>query len=148
MGAETARTSRRFTVVTTTPAPTIPASTATLQRTAAGISLLIAALYGLIWAGALTVVTEAEPGELGILGVAGLVFLALAALLWRFANRALWIGATVLQVGMIWMYVAIGAERDPAFEVWGLTIRVAQVALIGVLTALAVRATRRRRHEP
>ncbi len=130
-------------MATTTPVST--AQTVALQRIAAGISLLIAVLYGLIWAGVLTVVTEAEVGELGILGIAGLVFLALAALLWRFASRILWVATAVLQVGMIWMYVAIGAERDPAFEVWGITIRVAQVALIGVLIALIVRTTRQRK---
>lgn len=120
-------------------------TTAFLRRAAAGLSVVIAVLYGLIWAGVLSVVTEAEVGELGILGVAGLVFLALAVLLWRFASRVLWVGAVVLQLAMIWMYVVIGAERVPAFEVWGITIRVAQVALIAVLVALFVRATRQRR---
>jgi len=121
-------------------------STATLRHTAAGISLLIAVLYGLIWAGVLSVVTDAEPGELGILGVAGVVFVALAALLWWSASRVLWLGTAILQVLMIWMYIAIGAERDPAFELWGISIRVAQVALIGVLVALLLRSTRGRRH--
>jgi hypothetical protein len=129
-------------VTTTSHATTASDGTTVLQRTAAGISTLIAVLYGLIWADVLTVVTDAEPGELGILGVAGVVFLVLAALLWRFASRVLWVGATILQALMIWMYVAVGAERDPAFEVWGISIRVAQVALIGVLVALLVRRTR------
>lgn len=133
-------------MATTASAPTTPSTTAPLQRTAAGISLVIAVLYGLIWAGVLTVVAEAEVGELGILGIAGLMFLALAALLWRFASRVLWVATAVLQVGMIWMYVAIGSEREPAFEVWGITIRIAQVALLGVLSARFVRATRQRRH--
>ncbi len=132
-------------MATATHAPTASDSTATLRRTAAGIAALIALLYGLIWAGVLTVGTDAEAGELGILGVAGVVFLVLAALLWRYANRVLWVGTAVLQALMIWMYVVVGAERDPAFEVWGISIRVAQVALIGVLVALLVRSTRHRR---
>ena len=131
--------------MTTVIEPTTTDGTTTLRRTAAGIAALIALLYGLIWTGVLSVVTEAEAGELGILGVAGVVFLVLAALLWRFASRVLWIGTAVLQVLMIWMYVAIGAEREPAFEVWGISIRVAQVALIGVLIALVVRRTREAR---
>ncbi len=121
-------------------------STATLRHTAAGISLLIAVLYGLIWSGVVDVVRDAEPGELGILGVAGVVFVALAALLWWSTSRLLWLGTATLQVLMIWMYIAIGAERDPAFEVWGISIRVAQVVLIGVLIALLVRSVRARRH--
>lgn len=40
--------------------------------------------------------------------------------------------------------VTLGSERDPAFELWGLSIRVAQVALIGVLVALLVRSARQR----
>ncbi len=127
-------------------ATTAPDSTATLQHAAAGIATLIAVLYGLIWAGVLPVVTEAEPGELGILGFAGVVFLVLAALLWRLKSRVLWVGTAVVQVPMIWMYVVIGAEREPAFEIWGISIRVAQVALIGVLIALVVRATNQRRN--
>ena len=134
-------------MTTATHAPTVSESTATLQRTAAGIAALIALVYGLIWAGVLTVAADAEPGELGILGVAGLVFLVLAALLWRLSSRVLWIGAAFLQALMIWMYVVVGAERDPAFEVWGISIRVAQVALIGVLVTLLVRTTRHRRDE-
>jgi hypothetical protein len=129
-------------------ATTTSDGTRVLRRTAAGISVLIAVLYGLIWAGVLTVVAESEVGELGILGVAGVVFLVLAALLWRFASRVLWAGAAILQALMIWMYVAIGAERDPAFEVWGISIRVLQVALIGVLVALLVHRARERRDEP
>ena len=80
-------------------------STATLRHTAAGISLLIAVLYGLIWSGVLDVVPGAEPGELGILGVAG-------------------------------------------FELWGISIRVVQVALIGVLIALLARSRCDRRQGP
>jgi glucose dehydrogenase len=135
-------------IVTTLIQSTTNIGTRGLQRTAAGICVLIAALYGLIWAGALTVVTESEPGELGILGVAGVVFLVLAALLWRFASRVLWLGTTILQALMIWMYVVIGAERVPPFEFWGISIRVAQVALIGVLITLLVRSMRHRRDGP
>ncbi len=132
-------------MATTTHRPSTPERTVLLQRTAAGIAVFIAVLYGLIWAGALTVVDQAEVGDLGILGVAGVVFLVLAALLWRFASRVLWLGTAVLQAVMIWMYVVISAERDPPFEVWGISIRVAQVALIGVLVTLLVQGTRRGR---
>jgi hypothetical protein len=115
-----------------------------LRWAAAGLCLAIAAIYGLIWSGAVSVVVDAEPGELGILGFAGAVFLVLAGLLWRFANRALWAAVTALQLLVIWMYIAVGAEREPAFELWGISIRVLQVALIGVLVTLLVGAWRGR----
>lgn len=119
--------------------------TARLRCVAAGLAALIAVFYGLIWAGVLSVVTEAESGELGILGFAGLVFLGLAVLLWRWRHRVVWVGAALLQVLVIWMYVVVGAERDPAFEVWGISIRVAQVTLLGVLVTLVVWDKRERR---
>jgi hypothetical protein len=133
-------------MATTTHRPPTPARTILLQRTAAGIAAFVAVLYGLIWAGVLDVVDHAEVGELGILGVAGVVFLVLAALLWRFASRVLWLGTAVLQALTIWMYVAISAEREPPFEVWGISIRVAQLALISVLVTLLVQGTRRGGH--
>ncbi|MFP4636118.1 MAG: hypothetical protein ACLFRD_09670 [Nitriliruptoraceae bacterium] len=135
-------------MATTGHATTAPDRTTTLRRVAAGIAALIAVTYGLIWTGVLSVVIEAEPGELGVLGFAGAVFLVLAALLWRFAGRLLWAGTAVLQALVIWMYVVVGAERDPAFETWGISIRVAQVALIGVLVALLVRSPRSPKDEP
>ena len=116
-----------------------------LQRAAAGLCLTIAVVYGLIWSGAVTVVADAEPGELGVLGVAGLVFLVLAAVLWRFSHWALWGAVALFQLPIIAMYLAIGRERDPAFEFWGIWIRVLQLALIGVLVTLVVGALRARR---
>jgi hypothetical protein len=118
-----------------------------LRRAAAGICLAIAGIYGLIWTGAVQVVADAEPGDLGILGFAGVVFLVLAGLLWRFASRALWAAVAVLQMLTIWMYVVVGAEREPAFDFWGISIRVLQVALIGVLVTMLVSSWRERRRQ-
>jgi hypothetical protein len=49
-----------------------------------------------------------------------------------------------MQVMVIAMYVAIAPERDPSFEIWGITLRVLQVAMIVVLVTLLVRAARGR----
>jgi hypothetical protein len=114
-----------------------------LHRLAAVLAGLNAVLYGLIFAGVLSV-GRADEGELGILGVAGIVYLALAAGLWFLPRPLLWAAATLMQVLVIAMYVAIAPERDPSYEVWGLTLRVLQVAIIVTLVGLLVRAVRGR----
>jgi hypothetical protein len=114
-----------------------------LHRVAAALAGLNAVLYGLISAG-VTSVGRADEGELGILGAAGVVYLALAAVLWFVPRPLVWAAATVMQVLVIAMYVAIAPERDPSFEVWGVTLRVLQVAMIVALVTLLVRAVRGR----
>jgi hypothetical protein len=108
-----------------------------LRLLAAGLCGAIAGLYVLVAAGVLSV-GEAEGGELGILGFAGGVFAVLAVLLWRLRGRLLWGAVAALQVLVIAAYVAISAEREPPFEVWGVSIRVLQVALLATLVGLLV----------
>jgi hypothetical protein len=114
-----------------------------LRRTAAVTAALMAIVYTLIFTGLLSV-GRASEGDLAILGVAGLVFAGLAGSLWWVRSRLLWVAAALLQVVLGWMYVVVSAERDPAFEVWGLTIRALSVVLLGVLIALLVDARRSR----
>jgi hypothetical protein len=112
-----------------------------LRLLAAGLCAAVAGLYVLIYAGVLSV-GEATSGELGILGFAAGVFAVLAALLWRLRGRLLWAGVAVLQVLVIAAYLAISAEREPPFEVWGISIRVLQVALLATLVGLLVDSSR------
>jgi hypothetical protein len=114
-----------------------------LHRAAATLAALNAVIYGLIFAGALSV-GRADEGELGTLGVAGIVYLVLATVLWFVPRPLVWAAATAMQVMVIAMYVAIAPERDPSFEIWGITLRVLQVAMIVVLVTLLVRAARGR----
>jgi hypothetical protein len=107
---------------------------APFHRAAAVTTLVIAAVYGLIFAGVVSV-GRAEAGELGILGVAGGVHLVLAAGLWVWPRRLLLAGTAVLQVLLGAMYLAIAPERDPSYEVWGLTIRALSVLLVILLVA-------------
>jgi hypothetical protein len=111
------------------------------RTVAIATSVAIAALYLLIFAGVLSV-GRAEAGDLGILGVAGGVFVVLAVALWRLTSRALWAGAAVLQVLLGVMYVAVAPERDPSFEVWGVLVRVLSLVLLGALVTLLLRARR------
>ncbi|HZW01842.1 MAG TPA: hypothetical protein VFF55_09780 [Candidatus Deferrimicrobium sp.] len=45
--------------------------------------------------------------------------------------------------GVIVMYVVVGQERTPAFETWGITIKILQVVLLGALLYLALRPPER-----
>jgi hypothetical protein len=115
---------------------------ARLRSAAAIVAALIAGVYGLVFAGVLSV-GRAEQGDLAILGVAGAVFAVLALLLWRVSSRLLWAGVGLLQLLLTAMYIAVSPERDPSFEVWGLTIRGLSLALLVIVVALLVGARRR-----
>jgi hypothetical protein len=118
----------------TRPTPTSTIRHPPLHRAAAITASAIAAVYALIYAGVLSV-GRADSGELGILGVAAAVHLVLAAALWMLPRRRLLVGTVVLQLLLGAMYVAVAPERDPAFEVWGLTIRGLSFVLIVLLVA-------------
>jgi hypothetical protein len=123
--------------------PTIGATT--LRRLAAGTTGLMAVIYLLIFAGILSI-GEATTGDLGILGVAGLVFVGMSLLL-CFVDRPLVVGAVAaVQVPVFAMYLAIAPERDPSFELWGVSLRVLQVVLV-VLLLSAIASGRRDRRE-
>ena len=115
-----------------------------LQHAAAVTSAVIAVMYLLISTGVLSV-GRSSSGELGILGFAAGVFAILAVLLWYLTSRLLWAATAVLQVLVIWAYLAIAAERDPAFELWGVSIRLLQATLLATLVALLVDVRRSRR---
>ena len=116
----------------------------TLPRIGAGLSGVIALLYLLIYAGVLSV-GRAETGELGVLGVAGVLFLIIAGLLWWKPSRLLWAAVAVLQVPLMAMYIGIAPERDPGYEIWGVTIRVLSVALLVTMVWSLVAARRQPR---
>ena len=114
-----------------------------LQRLATGSAGAIAVLYGLLFIGVLDV-GQATDAERGILGVAAAVFVVLAGLLWWRRSKLLWAFAAALQLLLGWMYLAIAPERDPSFELWGVTIRLVSVVLLVAVVGLIV-ADRRAR---
>jgi hypothetical protein len=114
-----------------------------LAAVATATSAMIALFYGLLFAGVLSVDGADEAGR-AILGVAGGVFLFLAILLWFVRSRWLWAGAALLQALMAMMYVTVAPEREPSFEVWGLTIRALSAVLLVVLILLLVSSWRDR----
>ena len=114
------------------------------RHLAAALSVVIAGLYACIALGIAHVVeTTTSSEELGIrlafATPAALVFLLGAFLLLRYDDRRLWLAGLALQVFIIAMYISVGADREPAFEAWGIAIRVVQVVLLFPLIYLALR---------
>jgi hypothetical protein len=70
---------------------------------------------------------------------AAVVFLLGAFLLLRYDDRRLWAVGAVLQVLVFAMYLAVAPERQPAYELWGVTLRLLQLGLLVPLVLLAVR---------
>ncbi|HET7645914.1 MAG TPA: hypothetical protein VFM03_05455 [Candidatus Limnocylindria bacterium] len=113
----------------------------TIRYVAAGLAAAMAAIYFLIGLGVLQVVNgqAGDPSMLGFGASAGGAFLLGAILLAELDRRWLWIAGALLQVMVVWGYFAIAPDRDPAFEVWGLTLRVIQLPLLAALVWLALR---------
>ena len=74
--------------------------------------------------------------------VAAALFALLAVLLATVPRRPVFLAGAALQLLVIVGYLVIAAERSPAFEAWGVSLKVLQVAVLAALVALAVRGTR------
>ena len=125
--------------------PSMAADTQDRLRSAAGtLAAVVAALYLIVGFEVVRVdgIADVEPGPAVPLVIAGVLFAALAALLFVVRRRIVWVLGAALQVLVIVGYVAISSERDPAFEPWGLTIKVLELALLVALSALALRGSR------
>lgn len=118
-----------------------------VRHTAMCLAGIIAVLYGLIASHLVTVIAgpaeQVARDQLGFALPAAGVYALGAFLLWRFDRRMLWIAGSILQVLVIAMYVMVAPQREPAFEVWGVTIRVFQFALLVATTYLAIRSSPR-----
>jgi hypothetical protein len=113
----------------------------TIRYVAAGISAVMAAIYFLIGAGVVTVVTaqQDDPSMLAFGVMAGSGFLLGAVLLVAFDRRWLWILGAILQLFVAVAYFSLAPQRDPPFEPWGIILRVLQLPLLGALVYLAWR---------
>jgi hypothetical protein len=114
-----------------------------LRGVAGVVALVIAGLYGLLFFEVLVVAGTEDAGR-GILGVAAVVFAVLAVLMWSVRSRVVWIVAALLQVLMAGMYLVVSTDRDPPFEVWGLTARGLSLVLLASLVAMLVMDRRNR----
>jgi hypothetical protein len=64
--------------------------------------------------------------------------------MWSVRSRVVWIVAALLQVLMAGMYLVVSTDRDPPFEVWGLTARGLSLVLLASLVAMLVMDRRNR----
>lgn len=124
-------------------------SRTTIRHAGAAMAALMAAIYFLIGAGVLQVVTpNDDPGFLFAFGAsAGGAFLLGALLLVRFDRRWLWALGAIFQVFVFWGYFTVAPDRTPAFEPWGITLRIVQVPLLIALLYLAIRPAEQRAAE-
>ncbi|HKI56347.1 MAG TPA: hypothetical protein VKB31_04285 [Trueperaceae bacterium] len=116
-------------------------------RLAAGaLALANAVVYALIGAGVAVVVEDAASADvsLAVFGaMAGAAFLLGAVLLWSLDNRLVWLAGAAFQVFAIVAYFDVAPQRTPAYEPWGISLKVAQAALLVLLAYLAVTPAKR-----
>jgi hypothetical protein len=117
----------------------LPAARRRMQRIAAAGCALVAVGYLLTGTGLIAVTADQPPGAIPPLLIAAALFGALALGSLRGARRGLWIAGAALQMLVIAGYVAVAAERTPPYEVWGVTLKVLQVALLVVFGWLVIR---------
>lgn len=114
---------------------------------AAVASAATALLYFGIGAGVLKVVDEVaadQPGLFEFGASAGAAFALGALLLVAVDHRGLWLLGALLQVGVLVMYVVVSPQRTPAFETWGILIKVLQAVILAALAYLVANAPERR----
>jgi hypothetical protein len=117
---------------------------------AAGAALLMATLYALIGFGVLDVggttqASASEAPDMWVFGVsAATAFLISAIVFLTVDRRWVWVAAIVFNVLVFAMYIAVSAMRAPAFEVWGMALRLIQFVLIGALGYLALHGAEKR----
>jgi hypothetical protein len=117
--------------------------TGAMRFVVAGVAGLVAVLYLLIGFDVITVIQDqTEAGAAPVL-IAGVLFTALAAALLLTASRGVLVAGAALQVVVLVMYLVVSAERVPAFEAWGLTIKALQAGLFVAFVVMLVRQPRR-----
>ena len=101
------------------------------------ISTLIAGIYFLIGFNVISVLNIPTDQTFGL--AAGLAYVLGVVLLLAFDHRLVWILGAILQVFVIYTYIKFASQRTPAFEIWGILLRAAQLLILLALTYLAVR---------
>lgn len=109
----------------------------TIRYIAVGLAGLTAVVYLLIGLRVLTVLETPSDQIFGFFACAGYglgVFLLL-----RYDRRAVVILGALFQVFVIYQYFDLAAQRAPAFELWGLLLRIPQAMILIALVYLEVR---------
>ena len=109
----------------------------TIRYVAGVLSALTAVMYFMIGFNIVSVLDTGTDQTFGI--PAGIAYAFGAVLLFRYDRKAFWVLGAVLQVFVIRTYFSYAPERTPAFETWGILIRIAQVSILVALAYLAFR---------
>jgi hypothetical protein len=120
-----------------------------IRYLAALLSAGAALVYLLIGFDGIKIVDEAPAtgGDLLPFGLlSGAAFGLGAILLVVSDRRVLWILGGLFQVFVIGMYFVVAPQREPAFEPWGIGLKVVQVVLLAALAYLALRQPRSAPH--
>lgn len=117
---------------------------ARLRATRIAVAVLAAAaalVYALIGFEVLSI-GETKAGDPSLLwfGVPAALAFAFGAVAVIASDRKLvWALGALFQVFVIWAYFEVAPQRTPPFEVWGILLRVAQVAMLAGLAYMLVR---------
>lgn len=118
-------------------------NTSVVRNVAVGASVVAAALYLGIGLGVLDIGGSADGSDPGLLEF-GVMMAAVsgitAVLLWFVRSRLLWIAVALTQFVVLFGYVAFAPHREPAFEPWGIAIKVAQAVVLGSMVYLVAHA--------
>lgn len=104
---------------------------------AAILSAVTAAIYLLIGFQLVSVLDNTADQYFGFFAAAAYILGVFLLLI--FDSRLVWSLGAILQVLVIYAYFDLASQRVPAFELWGILIRIVQVLLLIALTYLAVR---------
>ena len=113
-------------------------------RYLAGGGVALAAIgYLLIAIDVVTVVEGQATTDATPLYIAAGLFAVLAVALMATPSRAVYATGAALQLLVIVGYLLISSDRTPAFETWGITLKILQIALLAALIYLMTRPTPR-----
>jgi len=101
---------------------------------AAVVSGLTAVVYFLIGFRVISVLDANADQSWGLF--AGVAYAIGTLLLLAFDRRIVWILGAFLQVFVIYTYFNLAGNRSPAYEVWGILIRIAQAMILIALAYL------------
>lgn len=109
-----------------------------VRHTAAALAGITSLMYILIGLQVLSVLDR--PEEQVVFGLtAGSAFLVGVLVIERFDRRVVMGLGAAAQAFIIYIYFDLASQREPSFEIWGIVIRVIQVALFATLLYLAMR---------
>jgi len=105
---------------------------------AAMLTGITAVIYFMIGFNVVSVLDKSTDQVFGIF--AALAYGLGVVLLLAVNRRMIWVTGAVFQVFVIFTYINFASQRSPAFEVWGILLRVVQLILLVTLVYLTVRS--------